>query len=249
MPHLPQLPDSVPADDLLGLLQQEIREMETELESIKQELAPFEAQIHARLDGHMDRIQQLADLYKQQKREKKARRLEQKKRGKNWQEPTQLRTVQPSTEAPPAQADAIQRELRRLYKEAVVQVHPDKFVHAGEQERIQRATAITAQLNALYKRGDLEELIHFYHAIMGSTAVAEKGRGAAGLSVDPQLRLEALKRKKEEVRQRLEQIRGSYLYTVLKTYENPLLFIDELQQQFEERIQQLEKRTRINKRK
>jgi hypothetical protein len=43
---------------------------------------------------------------------------------------------------------------------------------------------------------------------------------------------------------KLQKLQANYLYHVLKTYDNPMVFIDELELQFQEKIGKLEKRTR-----
>jgi hypothetical protein len=229
--------------DPIQSLQAEIAEFERELANIQKELAPFEREIHLRLDKEIARIQALSEVYKRLKKEKKAKRLEQKKKGKNYKEPTQVALLASSKADSSPLTNEEQSELKRLYKEAVVQFHPDKFSHAGEVDKIKRATAITAQLNSIYKRGDLDELVSFYQFIVSGSHVPESGHSLE-VSVDPKLRLAALRRKREGIRKHLQQVKNSYLYTVLTTYDNPLTFINELQLQFEERIKQLEKRTR-----
>lgn len=224
-------------------LQREIAALEAELERLKQETEAFESEIHSRLNRQIARVRELSELYKKRKKEKKAKRLEQKKRGKNYKEPKQLQPNREPKEAEAALNDDEQQALKRLYREAVVQVHPDKVSQAGDEDRILHATSITARLNDIYKRGDLDELINFYQTIISGSQVPGLNT-AAEERVDPKIRLASLKRKKEAVMMQLEQVRNSYSYTVLQTYENPLSFIDELRLQFEERIIQLEKRTR-----
>jgi hypothetical protein len=56
-----------------------------------------------------------------------------------------------------------------------------------------------------------------------------------------------LQRKKDDLVKSLEEITNSKLYEVLTTYKDPLEFIAEVRVQFGEKITQLEKRTRINK--
>jgi hypothetical protein len=232
------------AGDPINRLQQEITDLEAALHSVKQELGAFERQIQARLQRELARVQELAALYKKQKKDKKAKRLEQKKRGKNYREPTQLLAQPEHLPKAPATSTEEAQELKRLYKEAVVQVHPDKFMHAGEEDKVQRATSLTAQLNGIYKRGDLEELILFYQAIISGNTVPEADNRPEPVGVDPALRMASLKRKKETLAAQLEKIKKSYTYNVLITYENPLLFIDELYLHLLDRIKVLEKRTR-----
>ncbi len=232
-----------PLQDPVQILQQDIAALETELKALKSQLAPFEAEIRLRLDNEMARIRTLTELYKKLKKDKKAKRLEQKRKGKNYKEPTRLPQPVKSTEAASALEQEEQKELKRLYKEAIVQFHPDKVNHKGEADKIERATAITARLNNIYKQGDLEELLHFYQFLMN-------GHEVKGYYVDPadtvdrNVRLAALKKKKEVIKQHIVELKNSYLYTVLTSYDNPATFIDELQLQFRARIEQLEKRTR-----
>jgi hypothetical protein len=225
-------------------LQREIAEMEAVLERGIRDLRRFENEIHARLNREIARIRELSDLYKQQKKAKKAKRLEQKKKGKNYREPRQVTLPDKAKEEKGTISLTQQQELRRVYKEAVLQVHPDKIHHEGENDKILKATDLTARLNGIYKRGDLEELINFYQFIISENGLYEKGIPAKEIAVDPQARLVSLKKKKEAMSLELEKLKNSYTYKILTTYEDPLSFIDELQLQFRERILQLEKRTR-----
>ena len=230
-------------DNPAGRVQGEIAVLEAELAKIKKGLRAFEMEIHSRLHREIARIRELAELYKSHKKEKKAKRLDQKKRGKNYVEPKQVQLNNKDREEGKTLGLEEQKALKRLYKEAVVQVHPDKFVHAGEQDRIQRANAVTAQLNGIYQRGDLEELINFYEEIVGGNAIHESSYRKEAIP-DLNLRLESLLKKKEAMGKQLEQLKTSYAYNVLTTYENPLTFIDELHLQLLDRIKQLEKRTK-----
>ena len=229
--------------DPLSSLQGEIYTLEAELAEVKKELAAFEAEIRTKLDREIARIQELTLLYKKQKKQKKEKRLEQKKRGKNYKEPKLVSQTDKKKEEGISLSIHEQKELKRLYKEAVVQVHPDKVNHKGQEDKIQRATLITTQLNAIYKSGDLEELINFYQYIILGNEMTETDKVSENIA-DPKARLTFLRRKKETLIKSLEEIKGSYTYSVLKTYENPLTFIEELHIQFQERILQLEKRTR-----
>lgn len=231
------------ANDPINTLQREIVLLEKEVEITKTELSTFERQIQAQLKLQILRIQELFAIYKQQKLAKKAKRLEQKKKGKNYLEPKQPVLFKRQKELEPFDVSLEKQELKRLYKVAVVHVHPDKFHYAGDEEEIRRATSITAQLNGVYKRGDLEELLNLYHYIVSG----QRGEEADMIKddfIDPKTRIASLKRKRASLATTLEDLKSSYTYTVLKTYENPLAFIDELREQFQKRILQLEKRTK-----
>jgi len=229
-------------DEDIKKLQSEIKALEESLNGVKNDLEAFERIIHSRLDQEIRRLHELNHLYKKNKREKKLKRLEQKQKGKNYIAPTHLKTVELKRE-PLSNLDAAeQKELRRLYKEAIVQVHPDKINHAGETENIIRATDLTAQLNNIYKSGDLEELLNFYQYIILSNSLDDPEINMP--EVDGDLRLAHLIKKKEALIKQLNNLKESYTYGILTTYENPLTFIDELYIQLHERIKLMEKRTK-----
>lgn len=232
-------------DDQAMLLQKEVAALEAAYKEAKQKLEQFEREIRARLDKEIARIRELTELYKLQKRQKKAKRDEQKRRGKNYKEPRHINL--PAKENVPEirLTGAEQKELRRIYKEAVVKFHPDKINHDGSGERIEKATAITAQLNSLYNEGDLDALINFYQYILMTDPPPEQAF-MAGPIVDVKARLASLKRKKETLQDQIDELTSSYTYQVLMNYEDPYSFIEELHLQFQQRIRQLEKRTRTN---
>jgi len=242
---MPSQPENFPSKSHgpLSSLQKEIATLEAELEKVRNDLGTFENIIHRRLDNEIRRLKELSDLYKKQKRDKKLKRLEQKQRGKNYVAPSQLQNLhQTSTESSDASPEE-RKELRRLYKEAVVQVHPDKINYGGESDKISQATALTAQLNGIYQRGDLEELINFYENVILGNPISEIEFSNIS-QVDEKLRIMHLSRKKETLSKQLHDLKSSYTYGILTTYIDPLTFIDELYVQLHERIKLMEKRTK-----
>jgi len=227
----------------LSELQKEVAVLEAELEKAQNDLRDFERMIHLRLDREISRLKELSDLYKKQKRDKKLKRLEQKQRGKNYKAPTQLQKGQETPKESSEVSSEEKKELRRLYKDAVVMVHPDKINHGGEQEKINHATALTAQLNGIYQRGDLEELINFYEFVILGNPITDHDN-ANKLPVDDKLRLIHLAKKKDLLSKQLQELKSAYTYGILTSYEDPLTFIDELYLQLHERIKLMEKRTK-----
>jgi ABC-type sugar transport system ATPase subunit len=223
-------------------LQQQIDLLTAEVEKIQGEISAFERAIHVRLDREISRVQELKEIYKEQKKAKKAKRLEQKKRGKNYQEPTQVKHQPIPQESGISISSESRLQLKRLYKEAIVKFHPDKINHTGEEEKILRATAITARLNEIYQKGDLDELMDFYQSVILGESIATGN--PTERKVDSESRKASLEKKKAQLITRLEQLKSNYFYTILQTYPNPLDFIDELYLQFRERIVVLEKRTK-----
>lgn len=223
-------------------LEKEISLLEEELQDIEQVLNEFESKIRLSLQQQILRLRELNSLYKAQKAAKKARRLAQKKKGKNYKEPKGvIRTPQPSATGP-ALTKPDQQELKRLYKEAIVLVHPDKFVLEDDSINA-RATDLTTQLNALYKSGKLEELSDFHEHIISGNAMSHINNQPASIA-DPAALLIHLKKKKAQLNMLMAEYKQSQTYTILYTYEDPYSFISELRLQFEERILVMEKRTR-----
>lgn len=223
-------------------LEAELRQLEQQLNETEQALNAFETQIRAKLHLEILRIRQLTTLYKEQKNAKKARRLEQKKRGKNYLEPQGLAKTKKDAKENEPYKTTDELELKRLYKEAIVHVHPDKFVNNDERTG-EQATALTVELNAIYERGDLGELKDFHEHIISGNAMSHVPY-KPGTAANPEALHVYLTKKRDEFARNLHETRSLHLYSVLTTYPEPLAFIDELRIQFQERIQQLEKRTR-----
>lgn len=227
---------SVATEDI-AQLEREIAAIEAELLGVESRLNAFESIIRTQLNHKIIQIRELSALYKSQKLAKKAKRLEQKKRGKNYQEPKGILRTEPSKQGA---VSAEQPELKRLYKEAIVHVHPDKF---QDEDESNRANDLTIQLIDLYKSGDLEKLILFHEHILTGNAMSHKAFQPESI-VNPKSMLIFLKRKKLELLESLEGLMQSYTFTVLSTYQDPNSFINELSLQFDQRIAQLLKRTR-----
>lgn len=226
-------------------LEKEIERLESELQKLEGSINQFEGQIRLRLHQQIARLRELNAVYKAHKAAKKAKRLEQKKRGKNYKEPKGL-TNAPFNPAGPALDKDDQLKLKQLYKEAIVLVHPDKFVQA-DATLVEKATQITVELNALYKSGKLEELYEFHEHIISGNAMTYHRMSPAGKPsdpADPAALLVQLKKRKSLLSSQLSEYKKSHLYSVLETYENPGAFIEELRLQFDERIRLMEKRTR-----
>jgi hypothetical protein len=231
-----------PQNSEIESLEKEIAALEAELSRVEFTINTFESHLRAKLQIQILRIRELTELYKKKKSSKKAKRLEQKKKGKNYKEPQGLKKVSVAKTSKGKLSTSDQQELKRLYKEAIVQVHPDKFVNA-EEEKSTKATELTSQLNALYERGDLDELSDFHEHIISGNAMSHIPFQASSI-VDGEAMVVFLQKKKEELRQSLQEIKTSRLYEVVNTYSEPDAFVDELRSQFDERIKVLEKRTR-----
>lgn len=239
-----KLPDKRPdsaGEETLKILGLEISQLEAELSTLEHSLNSFEALLRSQLQHEILRIAELTALYKQHKQAKKAKRLEQKKRGKNYQEPKGLKQKSVKSPGPDRLNTNQLQELKKLYKEAIVQVHPDKFAQEGG-DIANRATKLTMQLNALYQQEDLEELSKFHQHILSGNAMSHVSFQPASV-LNTEAMILFLQKKKRALEENREQLRQSTTFEVLSTYENPASFVDELREQFQHRIRQLEKRT------
>lgn len=233
------------SDDAIRGLELEIVSIEKELRDVECRMRTLESQIQARYHSEIVRIRELASIYKKQKFAKKEKRLEQKKRGKNYQEPTGLKKNKNTAQVPPAPDSNDTQELKKLYREAVLQVHPDKFVNHTD-EISKRSQDLTIQLIDIYQSGDLEELKTMYHHIMSGNAMSNNLSDNTSVP-DPQAMRDYLIKKRNDLIAALNEAKDSRIYKVLITYDDPIKFIDELAAQLLIRIGQLERRTRSDK--
>lgn len=221
------------------LLKARIRLLKQELERIEQKTDAFEVILRSHLTDEIIEEQELTVLYKKLKRSKKEKRLHQKKLGKNFREPTGLKGVignninETNTEA--------QKEKKRLYREAMLQVHPDKF--SMNTDNTDLATEITTRLIEIYQSGDLEALQNCHtHIFSGNAMIQNINPSATNMDFDA--KGSYLKNEADQLEKRLILVKSKHTYKVLTGYEDPLSFIQELQEYYNDRILKLRKRTR-----
>lgn len=231
--QLPDIPHS-----RIRQLQAQIMELRSELRQITDRTSAFESMLASRISDYIIEEQELFQLYKQQKKAKKAQRDEQKKRGKNYRSPfgTHPQVVPKSL---PKKDVAYQQEKKQLYREAMLFVHPDKF--SMQADKLDLANEITTKLIEIYRFGGLEAL-RAYHAHifngntpLAPTAVPTKIHGSG----TDYLILEL-----NTIKEELELAKGKHTYKVLTTYQDPMLFLEELGAYYRDRISKLKKRTR-----
>jgi hypothetical protein len=157
--------------EIINSLENEISKLENDLQQKENEVNFFESKIRKELFLQIQRIKYLTKLYKEQKNSKKVKRQEQKKKGKNYKEVIGIKKIKSSKEKSNLLTTNEREQLKRLYREAVVQVHPDKF-SKDDQQKSEQATAITSQLNEIYASGDLTVLKDFYEHIVSGNAMS-----------------------------------------------------------------------------
>lgn len=219
-------------------LEKQIQLLQMELQEIEKETHAFETLLRTHLSDLIIEAQELYVLYKAIKKKKKEKRLTQKKRGKNYQEPVGLVATNKPIEKLVTTEE--QKEKKRLYREAMLHVHPDKFFMKENETDI--ATELTAKLIEIYKNDSLEALQAFHaHIFEGNTAII-LSESAANVIVTTTENY--LQQEKNRLELAINLAKNDQLYKVFTEYENPLTFVNELKNYYENRILKLKTRTR-----
>ena len=225
------------AQEASSLLKSQIEAISQELNAVEQKTIAFENTLRNSLANELIEVQELTVLYKAQKKAKKAKRQRQKQKGKNFQADAGLKRV----EKPKVKLeDASEvKERKRLYREAMLHVHPDKFSTQSAEDQLEVATEMTSKLIDIYKSGTLDELRSFHaHIFSGNTLSIEKDKISYTFK-DDYLEKELARLKRE-----LSMAKTKQTYQVLMEYDVPLEFINELKVYYQDRIQKLKRRTR-----
>lgn len=219
-------------------LQAKLDSLTIELEAIQLKTSNFENTLRSNLENDLIEEQELTVLYKQQKAAKKEKRLHQKKRGKNYREEEGL---QPVTKEKIITSDSSeQREKKRLYREAMLHVHPDKF--SMQADKLDLATTITTKLIAIYSTGDLETLRAFHaHIFLGNDLLTHQVTTQKDILLPKN---NYLKIEIQKMAKRIEEAKNKQTYKVLVEYEDPMTFLEELKAYYDDRLFKLRKRTR-----
>jgi len=219
-------------------LEEQIHLLQGDLEKIQSQIHAFESLLRTELSDLIVESQELFSLYKQIKKAKKAKRLEQKKRGKNYKEPKGL------LRSPGKKKSLLKpeqrKEKKRLYREAMLHVHPDKFQMNEKDTEV--ATEITSRLIEIYQTESLERLQAYHaHIFNGNTNIilTDTASKVKIVAKDNHLQQDIKRLEKE-----IEIAKNDHLYKVLTEYESPMTYVDELKEYYELRIVQLKKRTR-----
>ncbi|MFT4831295.1 MAG: hypothetical protein ACI815_000940 [Psychroserpens sp.] len=209
-----------------------------ELETIQQKTINFENILRSHLENVLIEEQELTVLYKQQKAAKKEKREHQKKRGKNYRAVEGLQSIalQKTSSTDPKEL----QEKKRLYREAMLHVHPDKF--SMQADKLDLATAVTTKLIDIYSSGDLETLRAYHaHIFQGNELLPNHVFPQKDniLPKDNYLQMEI-----DKITKRLKEAKNRHTYKVLQEYKNPMIFLEELKAYYEDRLFKLRKRTR-----
>lgn len=226
---------SVEEDFLFHSLQIEINQLKKQIHQTQLEIDEFEDFLRSELEDDIIEVQELTILYKKIQKAKKEKRLSQKKKGKNYKEPSVLPSVSKTLTVEEKQ---IHQSKKSLYRQAMLYVHPDRFSKNQEEELL--ATEITTQLIQIYKEGSLAELEQI-HAEITSQKDLSKITISSAVQVATII---SLQEQKQRLQEELGQLQKRYTYVVLTSYSNPKEYLTELQEYYADRLLKLRKRTR-----
>lgn len=218
-------------------IQNKINELQKEYDAIESKLYLFENQLRLALEDCIIEAQELTVVYKKLKKAKKEKRFEQKKRGKNYKESSEL-TISHYDNRKESVSPSEKIERKKLYREAMLNVHPDKF--SLNENQLDLATNVTSNLIEIYKTGSLDDLKFYHSKIMRGVLL-----GVDNKIVDNAVDVERyLKKQLLDIEDKLSSIKKKHTYVVLTTYNDPMSFIEELQEYYLDKIEKLKKRTR-----
>jgi len=221
------------------LLKSQISLLQKELNEIEQKTSAFEAILRSHLANLLIEEQELTVLYKKLQKAKKEKRLAQKKKGKNFKEVIGLKVILDKKESSTNAEE--QKEKKRLYREAMLHVHPDKF--SMNEVKINLATEITTKLIEIYQTGSFDELQSYHTHIFSGNALSQFVKPSSVI-MDLNGKDTYLQKELEQLKKQLKNAKAKHTYKVLTEYESPLRFIDELKEYYSDRIFKLKKRTR-----
>ncbi|WP_430409537.1 hypothetical protein [Kordia sp.] len=219
-------------------LQLQLEQLQKEFAVAEQKVHEFEILLYKHLGDEIIEVQELTLIYKELKRNKKQKRQLQKQRGKNYVQPKGLKVVEETSSKESIEDDS--HERKRLYREAMFHVHPDKF--SINSTEIELATEVTTKLVQVYQEGDLKALKAYHAHIFSNVSLSALTKTTnVQIQANPQTHLLA---EIETISEQLSQLKNKSTYIVLETYENPYVFIDELKAYYKDRLAKLRKRTR-----
>jgi hypothetical protein len=226
-------------DEYILSLKQKATKLKDEVSLVEQKINAFEDTLRSELSNQIIEVYELTTLYKKIKQSKKEKRSEQKKRGKNHKPNTNLQPVPSNKKSSISEDD--KKEKKRLYRETMLHVHPDKYSLNSDQEEL--STNITTKLIEIYQSGTLAELQDYHtHIFSGQTDIefTNKPKVETIRKISDTYLLSEITKLEDQ----LKKLKDSELYQVFTEYKNPLTFAEELKVYYNDRIFKLKKRTR-----
>lgn len=237
------LPDktnqSLQDNDNSVALEFQILQLKKELEKVAAATYSLDTRIRTQLANEIVELQELMVIDKMLRKAKKEKRLEQKKKGKNYKEPVGIKASTQKKVVVSTESSDDQKLRKKLYKEAMVNVHPDKF--AGEDGDEDLATELTVELIEVYNNGSLDRLKALHAQIMSGNAIPSV---KVERQIDVQVQTEFLEQQIKDLEAQLEKAKQHPTYQALLTYASEEAYLAEVKLYIEDRLVKLRKRTR-----
>lgn len=219
----------------------EIELLDQELRELQQNLKPYENLIYEQLRNEFGQLATLSELHKKYTKDKKQKRQEQKERGKNYKAAKNLIKANPKETNVSTNKDLIKADLKKIYREAINKIHPDKISHKSDETAIYTATELTAQLNKLYKNGDLEDLKFFYYTLTDENLLKTNGPNK-NLPANDYYKL--LIKEQQNLEAEIKALMDTSFFYYFNQNKKPQEFIDDLRERLLIKIKKLKKRTK-----
>ena len=196
-------------EDQLASAELDLESAATETERFKQRYYLIVGALYAELDELDAQIDNVRVRKAPDDPKLRAQAKASEQRARRSAEEAGLATIEskPTPEATP--------ELKQAYRRAVKLLHPDLAL--TERERLRR-TALMAQINLAYKRGDLNEIEKIIKEY-GEDPEAIVGEDVASRIVKTIRRIAQLRRRIEEVGQELQALKKLDVYLLKQTIE------------------------------
>jgi HPt (histidine-containing phosphotransfer) domain-containing protein len=215
-------------------LEQKASALKSELDRLQREIRQWEQLVWDRLHPQIKLVQELKATIKAKKTVKKQKRLDQKRKGKNFDPNMPV----PAPRKPQSKKAETGEEIKQLFRSSLKLVHPDRQEQDNEGA-LATAHSLTSRLNTLYAIQDLDGLREFYETL-SQHAIQDVPRSNPGNSNrQTLLHVEITALQKE-----IEACKQSYFYQVMQEKQDVETWIAELRAYFEERIPVLQKRAK-----
>lgn len=221
-------------------LKAELLLLQNEYSQKAKQLSQFENFLREKLNSQLVTIRELEAVYKAEKRAKKDKRIQQKLKNKKSGTTSSFSVAVQATAQSTAKEE-IPTDIKKLYREALQNIHPDKFAHNTDHAQI--ANEITTELIQVYQNNDFDRLKDLHELIIYGN-ILELSNQNTSVESPKKDTLESVQKEIETLQQHILVLQNSQLYLLMIENEDVQKLLETLKTQFEERIQVLLKRTR-----
>lgn len=223
----------------IQLLEQEIACLETEKNALFSQINGFDRRIRMLLSDlllrHLELKKRLAEIKAKLTGKKQDEQVYQERREhfEQFKEKLAEDIRNPVADIPADQ----EADMKRLYREAVLMAHPDRFHHDPDKEA--EANKIMAELSDAFRKKDFQRVKALHEALKNGTAFSIDWKNAGDISQLQQL-VEKLALRRNALLEEIRQTRSSESWKTLQDHPDPDAYAESLRAQLEHNIQILE---------